>query len=110
MYVKVNENVPVKESYFRNIFITKYNLGFGSPRTDVCSTCLQLTEKIKACSDKDVKANLVIQRRVHSLISKAFFRLLREQDEGIEIFSFDCQKNQVLSRIPDQQAYYSRQF
>lgn len=36
-----------KENYFRHIFNTDYDIGFGSPRTNVCSTCLQLTEKIK---------------------------------------------------------------
>lgn len=110
MYVKENENLPVKASYFRHIFNTKYNLGFGSPRTDVCSTCLQLTEKIKTCPNKDVKANLIVQKRVHTLRSKAFYNLLKERVEGVEIFSFDCQKNQVLPKIPDQQTYYSRQF
>jgi len=110
MYLKENENLPVKDSYFRKIFNTQYNLGFGSPRTDVCSTCLQLTEKIKACHDKDMKANLFAQKRLHKLKSKAFYSLLKERDEGVETFSFDCQKNQVLPKIPDQEAYYSRQF
>ncbi|CAG9833610.1 unnamed protein product [Diabrotica balteata] len=92
MYLKENKNFPVKESYIRKIFITQYILGFGSPRTDACSTCLQLTEKIKACRDNDMKANLIIQKRVHTLRSKAFYTLLKERDEGVETFSFDCQK------------------
>lgn len=36
-----NNNLQVKKAYFRKIFNTHFNLGFGSPRTDVCSTCLQ---------------------------------------------------------------------
>lgn len=37
----------VKLEYFRKIFNTHFNLGFGSPATDVCSTCLSLSERIK---------------------------------------------------------------
>lgn len=40
MYSEIEGNVPVKESYFRMTFNTNYNLGFGSPRSDVFSLCL----------------------------------------------------------------------
>lgn len=109
MYVKENINFPVKESYFRLIFNTEYNIGFGTPRTDVCSTCLQLTEKIKRCNDQDTKARLLTEKKVHKMKAEAFYQILREPEEGVVIFSFDCQKNQVLPKVPDQQAYYSRQ-
>lgn len=109
MYLKENEILPVKHSYFRHVFNTNYNLGFGSPRTDVCSACLQLTEKIKSCHDEEIKANLTIEKRLHQLRAKAFFDLLKERCDGVQIISFDCQKNQVMPKVPDQQAYYSRQ-
>lgn len=110
MYQNDNKEQPVKKSYFRHIFNTQYNLGFGTPRTDVCSTCLQLTEKIKSCSDENIKANLMTEKRVHKMRAQAYFSLLREAEDGVAIYSFDCQKNQVLPKVPDQQAYYSRQF
>lgn len=40
-------NPQVKESYFRRIFHMSYNIGFGTPKTDICSTCLEFSEKIK---------------------------------------------------------------
>lgn len=43
----VSENILVKESNIRHILNNYYNLGFGTPRTDVCATCLKLGEKIK---------------------------------------------------------------
>lgn len=110
MYQSGNNGQPVKKSYFRQIFNTKYNLGFGSPRTDVCSTCLQLTEKIKSCSDEKTKTTLMTEKRIHKMRADAYFSLLKEKEDGVEVFSFDCQKNQVLPKVPDQQAYYSRQF
>lgn len=37
----------VTVSYFRKVFNTSFNIGFGAVRQDVCSTCLQLSENIK---------------------------------------------------------------
>lgn len=101
--------IMVKKSYFCRIFNTCYNIGFGSPRTDVCSTCLQLSERIKKEKDEKVKQNLLTERRIHKLRAKAFFSMLEEEREGLKTISFDCQKNQPMPKIPDQSAYYSRQ-
>lgn len=35
------KNILVKESNFCIVFYTSYNVSFGSPRSDVCSVCLQ---------------------------------------------------------------------
>lgn len=99
----------VKASYFRRIFNTTFNIGFGSPRTDVCSTCLQLQEQIKYEKDSNKKKDLMIKKREHSLRAKAFYNLLKENDESLLILSFDCQKNQPMPKVPDQITYYSRQ-
>ena len=98
----------VKPLYFRNIFNTSFNLGFGTPRVDVCSTCLQLTEKIKVASEGD-KARLMVEKTVHKRCAKAFFEMLKTEDPSIKIISFDCQKNMPLPKIPDQTTYYARQ-
>lgn len=42
---QTEECLRVKRGFFRRVFNRNYSLGFGSPRTDVCSTCLQLLEK-----------------------------------------------------------------
>lgn len=41
--------------------------------------------------------------------AKAFYSLLKDNNPEIAIMSFDCQKNQVLPKVPDQSAYFSRQ-
>lgn len=99
----------VKLSYFREIFNTKFNIGFGTPRTDVCSTCLQFSEKIKVEKDVTRKEEMQTELKVHKLRAKAFFSLLKEEKNGLLIVSFDCQKNQPLPKVPDQATYYSRQ-
>nr|CAI5855065.1 unnamed protein product [Callosobruchus analis] len=66
------------------------------------------------CFVKDSNKKLVpackqtfIGKRVHKLRAKAYFELLREEREGTATFSFDYQKNQLLPKLPDQEAYYS---
>lgn len=102
-------SLKVRECFFRNIFNREYNIGFGSPRTDVCSTCLSLTERIKHENNADKKQDLMVEKRVHKLRAAAFFQHLREERRGLMTFSYDCQKNLVLPKVPDQSAYYSRQ-
>lgn len=83
--------------------IVKYcNLGFGSPRTDMCSKCIEFQEKIKTEKDVSKTNQLIIEQRVHKLKSQAFFKLLREKKDQMATFSFDCQKNLVLPKVPDQ--------
>lgn len=110
MYVaQATDEEVAKKSYFRSVFNTKYNLSFKSPRTDVCSRCLELSERIKHEQNVELKNKLMIEKRIHKLRSKAFFDTLRESREDLITFSFDCQKNLVLPKVPDQSAYYSRQ-
>ncbi|GBP24236.1 hypothetical protein EVAR_80089_1 [Eumeta japonica] len=79
-------------------------------RTDVCSTCLLLDENIKKETNAEIKNKLIIEKRVHRLRFKAFYEILREQRSDLLTMSFDCQKNLGLPKVPDQSAYYSRQY
>jgi hypothetical protein len=92
LYSSKADNLPVKLSYFREILNTKYNLGFGTPRTDVCSTCLSLNERIKREVDVAKKNHLITEKRVHRLKYKAFYEKLQDPDEKKLILSYDCQK------------------
>ena len=38
---------PVSPSMYRSIFVSDFNLGFGSPRTDTCSRCDSITDVTK---------------------------------------------------------------
>ncbi|CAG9834657.1 unnamed protein product [Diabrotica balteata] len=111
MYNKgVELHLKVKQSFFRNIFNKQYNLGFGTPRVDVCSKCLEIGEKIKTEKEPTEQQNLITQHRVHKLKAKAFFHMLQEKRDGLLTISFDCQKNMSLPKVPDQRAYFSRQW
>jgi hypothetical protein len=69
------------------------NLGFGHPRTDVCSRSLELAAKIKKKRDSvKKKSNLVATKRVYVVRAKAFFYLVKEQRPDLITLSFDCQR------------------
>lgn len=63
VYLSKTGHLAVKQSFFRNIFNTQYNVGFGTPRTDVCSTCLSLMEKIKQEKDPGKKTELITEKK-----------------------------------------------
>lgn len=102
-------NLQVKRTFFWKIFSTKFNLGFGHPVTDACSTCIQTSLKIKSEQDAAKKIKLMAEMQIHKLRAKAFFNLVKEKRDDLITFCFDCEKNLPLPKIPDQSCYYSRQ-
>lgn len=105
----VDNSLKVKPSYFRHVFNRCFNLGFGTPRVDVCSTCTELSEKKKVETDPCEKSELNVKLAIHKKRAKAFFSLLKDTDPKVKILSFDCQKNLPNPKIPDQETYYRRQ-
>lgn len=102
--------LSVKYDYFRSIFVKDFNISFKSPATDACSECIRLTEMIKVTSNPEDKQLCISKLRVHKLKAKAFYSMLKVPVQEDEVrLSFDCQKNLVLPKVPDQSAYYSRQ-
>lgn len=71
--------LKVKGSYFRSIFNTKFNLAFKVPRVDISSTCTELAEKIKKCTDGNLKQTYMAQKRIHTLKYKEFYKLLKDE-------------------------------
>lgn len=99
----------VKIGFFRKIYNSSFNIGFGSPRQDVCSNYLQLLECMKSANNEQAKQELRTQYRIHKLRAECYFDYLRDDSPYIQIISFDCQKNLPLPKLPDQSVYYSRQ-
>lgn len=64
-----------KEPYFRKIFNTSFNIGFGKPRTDVCSKCMHLEEKLKS-AQRDSKAEIKAELKLHRMKATAFMKVL----------------------------------
>ncbi|KAJ8876110.1 hypothetical protein PR048_024019 [Dryococelus australis] len=97
----------VEYEYFRNVFVTEYNISFDSPAVDKCSKCLQYEEWLKTNRND---RSMEIEFEAHKRCANAFYKLLKTDPENSITLSFDCEKkNLVLPKIPDQATYYSRQ-
>lgn len=104
-----NDDVFVEYEYFRKVFTECFNISFGSPYVDKCSTCCCLENKILLEIDESKKNDLQVQFKLHKTRADAFYSQLRVEMENSLTLSYDCQKNLVLPKVPDQAAYYSRQ-
>lgn len=111
MYNKeqTEESLKSKKTFFQKIFTRQYNIGFGTPITDACSKCIELKAMIKKENNPPNKNKLMTELSFHRMRYKAFFTKLQEKREDLLTLCFDCQKNQVLPKVQDQTAYYSRQ-
>ncbi|CAH4033135.1 unnamed protein product [Pieris brassicae] len=80
------------EALFKDFFQKTFIAGFGSPQTDVCSTCLQHDELLKVEKDISKRNDIMIDRRVHKLRAKAFYDLVREEYADVMTFSLIVKK------------------
>ena len=104
-------NPCVKYEFYKNIFNTKYNIGFGLPRTDTCLKCDQYNEEIKNATNEETKQKLESERKLHHAKAESCYNLmdLKRKDTNtnpdIDIYSFDFKKTYLLQTC--QQVYCS---
>lgn len=60
--------------------------------------------EMKTCENASQKLRVITEQRVHKFKYEAFYSLLREKREDLKTFSLDCQQNQVLPKVSDQEA------
>lgn len=134
MFIDYNKNndTAKKISYetYRNIFNNDFNIAFGYPRTDTCSTCDQFKVKldalqleIKAPNDlqhesllkKDI-LKLSTEKKLHLLKAQTFYtrkRLARiystNSSHITESICIDYGKNLSVPNIQTNDVYYRRQ-
>lgn len=70
----------VTEHLYHDIFVTEFNIHFGYPRTDSCSTCDGLTVKINAAAESE-KPQLEKMLETHQQLAQ----------EGYQAFRYDRQ-------------------
>jgi hypothetical protein len=100
MYLENRDNdLFVKESYFRKIFVENFNIGFSAPSVDECSTCLELKSRIECEKDDTKKEDLQLKLKVHKKRASGFFEYLRKKPDDCYLLSFDCQKNLPLAVV-----------
>lgn len=105
----VDSQNQVKYKFFSRIFNTDFNIGFGSPSTDVCGFCMRHQTQIRLCTNIQEKSRLMTDLRVHKLRAKNFYTLIKETNEFTLSYCFDLQQVQVLPKVPIGDAFYAQQ-
>ncbi|XP_045457147.1 uncharacterized protein LOC123667235 [Melitaea cinxia] len=105
----VTNELNVKRTMFYEVFTFEFNIGFRSPASDACSSCILLSNSIKNEKDSSKKQELMTKLRIHKLRANFFFKLLKEKVDNSITICFDLQQVFPLPRTPIQEAFYSRQ-
>lgn len=129
MYLAQNPGNEVSYESFREFFQSKFNISFGYPRKDTCSTCDSLKseicafmEKLKSSSDphtlektaQDLQSKEK-ERELHLKKSERFYELKKSfrkksvKSSTIEAVTMDFQKNLPCPNITTNDVYYRRQ-
>ena len=105
--LEINEE-PVKESYYRFIFNTAYNIGFHKPKTDRCDFC----ELYKVKNDNKIELTPEdVSAQQEHLAEKLAMREEKGRDkeeEDILIVVFDLQNVVTLPKAEISSFFYKR--
>lgn len=105
-------NEKVKETYYRHVFTTKFNLSNKPPKTDTCATCDWFHAAISEANDATEKAESERKLKVHKDEAEAGQNLMREMsqdnDEETRVICLDLQQTQPLPRLSTSVTYYRR--
>ncbi|KAJ8867909.1 hypothetical protein PR048_031717 [Dryococelus australis] len=88
IYKKVAQNIQVNYEFFRNyeFFDNEYNIGFGSPASDVCSLSLLHKENLKLNPEGEIKSRLETVLSVDKLKAKSFYTNLQTVVQGAKVY------------------------
>ena len=100
----------VRYNLYYAVFTEEFNIGFGSPKTDVCSFCTGHVAKIRLETDENRRKELVTELLIHRTRARKFYNLLAtKEDDSTLVLSFDLMQNQALPKSSIGEAYYARQ-
>lgn len=107
----------VSEWKFRDVFNTKFNLGFKPKKTDTCRKCDKFNAAIESERTHTLKKELLReQKKNHIQIKerleekfKDAVKFVRDDSNNAEMFTFDLQRALELPSISTNEAFYRRQ-
>lgn len=116
MYKMFLEEYKINVSYkvYWSIFHNKFNIKFGLPRTDTCTVCDSLQQKVDAADNDDLKHPLTIEKKLHLRKAEAFYNLKRvwkakaKKGEAM-VVCFDFMQNLPLPHVRDNLTFRCRQ-
>ena len=129
IYNESNKEHTVGLTTFREIFDGNFNISFGYPRKDTCSSCdimkseiSILEDNITKASDEELKTSIAlelkkkqVEKKLHLARSEKFYSIKRNcrkqsnKNEEVEAITVDYQKNLPTPNITTSDVYYRRQ-
>lgn len=105
-------NIPYK--LYWTVFTSEFNISFGYPRSDTCSICDSLEQKISSTALESDKKKLSLEKSLHLRKAEAFRqkkRMFSTQAKAgnIMCLSFDFMQNLPLPHLKTNTVFYSRQ-
>ncbi|RUS69503.1 hypothetical protein EGW08_022732 [Elysia chlorotica] len=116
MYCEQFPHHPCSQESYRHekIFTCKFNIAFGYPRKDTCSTCDKVNVDIQAASPEQL-STLIQNKELHLRKARVFYdrkraaKQLAQIDNSVAALAFDYAKNLSCPNISTNDAYYRRQ-
>ncbi|KAE9534103.1 hypothetical protein AGLY_008839 [Aphis glycines] len=106
----------VTYDFYRNHFLTNFNLSFGYPRSDTCQKCDKLQNFITTAVDETSKKNFETEKKLHIMKADVFYADIKQKTleakidtNKLEVLEFDYQQNLPLPHIPCGDVFYKRQ-
>ncbi|XP_030609214.1 uncharacterized protein LOC115796882 [Archocentrus centrarchus] len=108
MFLEQNHE-QVSYALYRSIFVHDFNLAFGHPAEDVCSSCAKYRVAVKDTElSAEEKRNKILQYTVHRRQARQLYQLLNDVGESFTV-CFDIMENLVLPESGVGQTYSSKQ-
>lgn len=107
---------PLSNYMFRDVFYRKFNLRFKAPLQDTCNYCDSMKHKINEAPIKSVQRMELIQLREEHysgvrLLSQEYKDYVNESKQSTDtiVLVFDLEKIFETPKLPTSRVYYSRQ-
>lgn len=129
MFLEKHPEIEMSYETFREHFTTNFNISFGYPRTDTCSTCDALKAKEDSIEKAKINTNdaeklhqldtqlktLQTEKELHLKKAEWFYRNKKNakkqarKNQNIEAITIDYGKNLPIPNISTNDVYYKRQ-
>ncbi|XP_069362188.1 uncharacterized protein [Maniola hyperantus] len=112
-----NENgqTPVKESYYRKVFVEEFNLTFKKPKNDTCGKCDKFKLQLEVEPNLEKKQEIEAERYEHEKLYESSYAEKRRDNEKAKVndkvitLSFDLQKCLPTPYLTAGFSFYKRQ-
>ncbi|KAK3761495.1 hypothetical protein RRG08_056580 [Elysia crispata] len=95
-----HNHLQVSYSLYHSVFSHKFNLGFGSPATDVCATSTQFRHQVRNDTlTEDQKKVISAEFILHRRRQRQFYDIVNRFGDTATV-CFDMMENLVLPRTP----------